>query len=152
MGCRLWRRTESDKTEATYTPAACSFPGENARSWEALGEARPGQRSVGVWETCLAPGWPQLRSGLPFGPRSQASLQKAQGPGVCTLPKLPASRALCQAKRAPGLRSPAVAWPPSLSAVRRESGSQRPCLGEPRPALPTWEAQVSSIAGEFFSS
>ena len=26
----------------------------------------------------MAPGWPQLRSGLPFGPRSQASLQKAQ--------------------------------------------------------------------------
>ena len=47
------------------------------------------------------PGWPQLRSGLPFGPRSQASLQKAQGPGVCKLPKPPASRALCQAKRAP---------------------------------------------------
>ena len=43
----------------------------------------------------------QLRSGLPFGPRSQASLQKAQGPGVCKLPKPPASRALCQAKRAP---------------------------------------------------
>ena len=31
--------------------------------------------------TCLVPGWPQLGSGLPFGPRSQASLQKAQGPG-----------------------------------------------------------------------
>ena len=28
------------------TPAACSFPGENARSWEALGEARPGQSSL----------------------------------------------------------------------------------------------------------
>ena len=41
------------------------------------------------------------RSRLPFGPRSQASLQKAQGPGLCKLPKPPASRALCQAKRAP---------------------------------------------------
>ena len=40
------------------------------------------EQAAGVWETCLAPGWPQLRSGLPFGPRSQASLQKAQGPGV----------------------------------------------------------------------
>ena len=28
------------------SPAACSFPGENARSWEALGEARPGQSSL----------------------------------------------------------------------------------------------------------
>ena len=59
------------------------------------------EQAAGVWETCLAPGWPQLRSGLPFGPRGQASLQKAQGPGVCKLPKPPASRALCQAKRAP---------------------------------------------------
>ena len=25
---------------------ACSFPGENARSWEALGEARPGQSTL----------------------------------------------------------------------------------------------------------
>ena len=39
-------------------------------------------------------------AGRDFGPRSQASLQKAQGPGVCKLPKPPASRALCQAKRA----------------------------------------------------
>ena len=31
---------------AIPTPAACSFPGENARSWEALGEARPGQSSL----------------------------------------------------------------------------------------------------------
>ena len=30
----------------SHTPAACSFPGENARSWEALGEARPGQGSL----------------------------------------------------------------------------------------------------------
>ena len=29
-----------------HTPAACSFPGENATSWEALGEARPGQSSL----------------------------------------------------------------------------------------------------------
>ena len=25
------------------------------------------EQAAGVWETCLAPGWPQLRSGLPFG-------------------------------------------------------------------------------------
>ena len=29
-----------------WAPAACSFPGENARSWGALGEARPGQSSL----------------------------------------------------------------------------------------------------------
>ena len=32
--------------DVSHTPAACSFPGENARSWEALGEARPGQSSL----------------------------------------------------------------------------------------------------------
>ena len=45
---------------------------------------------------------------LPFGPRSQASLQKAQGPGVCKLAKPPASRALCQAKRAPRAAFPSA--------------------------------------------
>ena len=30
----------------SHTPAACSCPGENARSWEALGGARPGQSSL----------------------------------------------------------------------------------------------------------
>ena len=29
-----------------WAGAACSFLGENARSWEALGEARPGQSSL----------------------------------------------------------------------------------------------------------
>ena len=42
------------------------------------------------------------------GPRSQASLQKAQGPGVCKLPKPPASRALCQTKRAPRAAFPSA--------------------------------------------
>ena len=36
-----------NQTRVPYiAPAACSFPGENARSWEALGEARPGQSSL----------------------------------------------------------------------------------------------------------
>ena len=37
----------------SHTPAACSFPGENARSWEALGEARPGLRPRGLQPTRL---------------------------------------------------------------------------------------------------
>ena len=32
--------------------AACSFPGENARSWEVLGEARPGQSSLSAGALC----------------------------------------------------------------------------------------------------
>ena len=72
--------------------------------WEGLlekGMATHSSVLVGRTPWTEEPGWPQLRSRLPFGPRSQASLQKAQGPGVCKLPKPPASRALCQAKRAP---------------------------------------------------
>ena len=56
-----------------------------------------------------------MDSGIPFGPRSPASLQKAQGPGVCKLPKPPASRALFRQRERPGLPSQGVAWPPRLS-------------------------------------
>ena len=39
-----------------------------------------------AWHAAIHGVAKQLRSRLPFGPRSQASLQKAQGPGVCKLP------------------------------------------------------------------
>ena len=38
----------SDSLWVSHTPAACSFPGENARSWEALGGGNQGPS---------APGW-----------------------------------------------------------------------------------------------
>ena len=40
------KRGQTDASHVSHTPTACSFPGENARSWEALGEARPGQSSL----------------------------------------------------------------------------------------------------------
>ena len=43
--CGSWCCKELDMAEF-HTPAAFSCPGENARSWEALGEARPGQSSL----------------------------------------------------------------------------------------------------------
>ena len=53
-------------------PAACSFPGENARSWEALGEARPGQSSLSAgalryraWVQSWSSAAPAARSVLP---------------------------------------------------------------------------------------
>ena len=61
---------------------------------------------------------------LPFGPRSQASLQKAQGPGVCKLPQPPASRALCQAKRAPRAAFPKIPWMEEPGRLQ-STGSQR---------------------------
>ena len=46
---KLWgmvKEREAWGAAANGTPAACSFPGEKARSWGALGEARPGQSSL----------------------------------------------------------------------------------------------------------
>ena len=70
-----------------------------------------------------SPGWPQLRSRLPFGPRSQASLQKAQGPGLCKLPKPPAlSRELRASALCPGLEA-------RFPARRREERGCGPVTG-----------------------
>ena len=59
----------------------------------------------------------------------QASLQKAQGPGVCKLPKPPASRALCQAKRAPRAAFPTTlkgeTVPDSLPATPKSPPTRR---------------------------
>ena len=70
-----------------------------------------------------SPGWPQLRSRLPFGPRSQASLQKAQGPGLCKLPKPPAAkrwepRGFSRARVAQGVSGPSSScvWNPRVFA------------------------------------
>ena len=41
-----------DVTLKVLDPAACSCPGENARSWEALGGARPGQSSLSAGSSC----------------------------------------------------------------------------------------------------
>ena len=56
--------------ETWLPPAACSFPGENARSWEALGEARPGQSS-------LSAGALRYRAPVAGG---RSSLQRGQQP------------------------------------------------------------------------
>ena len=71
--------------ERTALAERLLWPGRASPSASQLLASSPGkEQAAGVWETCLAPGWPQLRSRLPFGPRSQASLQKAQGPSECT--------------------------------------------------------------------
>ena len=52
-------------------------PRRSLRTSQLLAFSPGKEQAAGVWETCLAPGGPQLRSGLPFGPRSQANLQRA---------------------------------------------------------------------------
>ena len=47
-----------------HTPAACSFPGEKARSWGALGEAHPGQSSLSAGPVAPALAPPSVRSSL----------------------------------------------------------------------------------------
>ena len=98
-GSRAITRSPSPRTWRPDFPGARSFSG---------GGGKPSFPSPSAGDLRELPRVPLRgegscggRSGLPFGPRSQASLQKAQGPGVCKLPKPPASRALCQAKRAP---------------------------------------------------
>ena len=46
---------------------------------------------------------------------------------------LPQAELFVRQRERPGLHSQAVAWPPRLSAGRRESGSQGPWLGEAAP-------------------
>ena len=64
---------------------------------KARAELRPARRQARLphSRSLLLPGrlaMDREASRLPFGPRSQASLQKAQGPGVCKLPKPPEGR------------------------------------------------------------
>ena len=67
----MGRRTASPSLarHVSHTPAACSFPGENARCWEALGEARPGQSSL--WAGALRyRAWAQSWSSAALAARS----------------------------------------------------------------------------------
>ena len=42
----IWGNQGHRTEQGRSAPAACSCPGEKARSWGALGEARPGQSSL----------------------------------------------------------------------------------------------------------
>ena len=46
---RAQLRQQSGTTHSSHNPAACSFPGANARSWAGRGEARPGQSSLSAY-------------------------------------------------------------------------------------------------------
>ena len=105
------RKRRLDSLEAAQGQGPSRPSGRNRglplrrRRGQSLGREDPLEKEMAIHSSILAwkiP-WTEQPGGLrlPFGPRSQASLQKAQGPGVCKLPKPPASRALCQAKRAP---------------------------------------------------
>ena len=62
--------------------AICSCPGENARSWGALGEARPGQSSLSAgalrYRLVLAQGGPIFHSGCEG--ELGVALESLQGP------------------------------------------------------------------------
>ena len=135
QGCKELDTTEVAQARQRRAPAErLLWPGRASPSASQLLAFSPGkEQAAGEWETCLAPGWPQLRSRLPFGPRSQASLQNAQGRGCANCQSLPQAELFVRQRERPGLPSQAVAWPPRLSAGRRESGSQRPWLGEAAP-------------------
>ena len=83
------KNAEREKTKKPGREAALAWASLAQRFPASSVLAREGAGCGSVGDVPV-PGWPQLRSHLPFGPRSQASLQKAQGPGVCKLPKPPA--------------------------------------------------------------
>ena len=51
-----WHLRKENEVVLSYRWQFQSFPGENARSWEALGEARPGQSSLSA-ETLRYRAW-----------------------------------------------------------------------------------------------
>ena len=60
-------------------PAACSFPGENARSWGALGEARPGQSSLSAGALRYRQGYKSGRAGRGLGDHTVHTLASQMG-------------------------------------------------------------------------
>ena len=82
-----------------------------------------------MWETCLAPAW--SRSCLPLQPKPTCRGLKVWWCANCQGLQ---QRELCQrAGKSHWMDSQAVAWPPSLSATWRESGSQGPWVGDAAP-------------------
>ena len=61
----------------------------------------------------------------------EVKVQKAQGPGVCKLPKPPASRPLCQAKRAPRALAPHERLPEILVVPREKTPTGAAARGNP---------------------
>ena len=57
--------------------------------------------------------------------------RRLRGRGCANCQSLPQAELFVRQRERPGLPSQAIAWPPRLSAGRRESGSQRPWLGDP---------------------
>ena len=62
LSCVWNLRVFPEMHDGDSAPSCCAFT-----HWVAFEEA-------GLWETCLAPAWPQLSSRLPFGPRSKSTM------------------------------------------------------------------------------
>ena len=69
-------------THVSHTPAACSFPGENARSWEALGEARRRHSRVTTGISAFPLGWPWEAQSSPQVARESRGLRSGLPPGT----------------------------------------------------------------------
>ena len=100
---------------------ACSFPGENARSWGALGEARPGQSS-------LSAGAPESEEEL------KSLLMKVKEESEKVGFKLNIQKTKIMAC------GPITSWETDGETVEKWEPRPRGCsgLGEPRPALPSF--------------
>ena len=75
---RDWGQEEKGMTQ---DETACSFPGENASSWGALGEARPGQSSLSAGALRYR-AWAGLHSRLPRGVRPRLDQERTGESGA----------------------------------------------------------------------
>src|SRR5574338_422745 len=85
-------RQQSGTTHGSHTPAACSFPGANARSGAGLGEARPAQSSLSAGALCYR-AWAQSWSSAGVEAHSVHPSTGLQAPAG-SQPLSPAFRAL----------------------------------------------------------
>ena len=112
-----------------------------AATWWALPEALPICLDPALQASGhLQPSWegwvqsqpraPCTADSIPLDLGARPLCRRLRGRGCANCQSLPQAELFVTQRERPGLPSQVVAWPPRLRAGRRESGSQRPWLGE----------------------
>ena len=122
------------RDSAEPRPRGCSGLGEPRQALPNFYLSRPGRSRL---RECGRRAWrlAGLSSALafPLDLGARPLCRRLRGRGCANCQSLPQAELFVRQRERPGLHSQAVAWPPRLSAGRRESGSQRPWLGEAAP-------------------
>ena len=122
------------RDSAEPRPRGCSGLGEPRQALPNFYLSRPGRSRL---RECGRRAWrlAGLSSALafPLDLGARPLCRRLRGRGCANCQSLPQAELFVRQRERPGLHSQAVAWPPRRSAGRRESGSQRPWLGEAAP-------------------